>query len=647
MSYSDNDDGKTPWYEYDRVEEDSPDEDHVALSRAVFDAVNAIEQYQPYVLRRQRDAWEKYLGYVPAAMTWGSGKQSYDRPHFKESRSLVRAGVDTATALIAQHMPKATLQTTAADMTLQRVAQQLDQCLVGAYAAGKVYEAYPIAFRDAAVTGTGTIGFFASGEGDNFRVKAQRIFPAEVVVPEQQCLSGPRDYTERYRVNLQSRRALSKKYGCDFSGASDFTLTQRSSSGYDNVWVIEAIRIVDGDRRKVVVAPGRVLEDIEWPHLVMPYVDLWWSFPASGFYGDGIATRQFAKQARIDYLHQYMHQALQQHLRTLVFNGPAATPTIQQIGGNIHAVVGRSDPKFVQAPEPSPAARAEIEDLFKAGMEEEGISMATAGNYLPPGVDSAPAQQEYSFKEGQRFSDKSQRYETAVAEETARILISMYRHAALMSDRSASLTLTGRDYVTVVDWPDVDIDDDVFKLRIGASSLESLSPAGRQQAVQNLLQGQLIGPVEARLLANHPDLAYMDALALATRRYCDTFAELVLRGELPAIDPDTDLIELGTVLLATYNKAAAVDLRNSTAETRLVLANLRNRLAELDKVKQEKLLQAQQSANAATSPVSGPAPGPVANPATGLPSGDLPGIPPDPTGLPGPEFPEAQGVAGA
>lgn len=617
---------ETLWYELPTVGDDASDEEHGALAQAIFRAVDDVEQEQPYVLRNMRAAYEKFAGYVPAAMNWSAGPASYDRPFFPETRSLIRSGVETSTALIAQHMPKATPQTDAASILLQRIASQLDQFLVGAYYCGGIYNTAPSAFRDSSICGNGVMALVPEGKGETFRVKFCRIHPSEVVVADRQCLSEPTSYTERYRVTRSSRHAIKRKYGVDIADDRAYELTSRGSPGSNNAWVIEAIHIDGDDRRKVVCCAGRVLEDIDWPFNFFPYIDLWWSLPVSGFYGDGIATRQYTKQARIDYLHQYMHKALNNHLKVKVFNGPASSPTVQQVGGFAEMVSGRADPAFVQMPPPSSEVYRQIDTLFENGMMEEGISMATAGNVLPSGLTSAPAQQEYSFKESQRFSDKAQRYEHAIAVEAGEKLIAMYQHAALTYGDAARVTLSGRDFATVVDWPDFDMEADVFKIRIGASSLETLSPAGRMQQAQNYMQNQMIGPVEARLLADHPDLAYLDDLALASRRYCDVFAGKLLNREIPAIDPTTDLVALQEVLLATYNRVATIDLRESTEETREVMRNTRNRLAELDKIMREKLLLQQQQVMNATAPAPGPGSDPSGNPTSGPgPGASVPG----------------------
>ncbi len=589
------------------------------LSRAVFKEVDTIENEQPFVLRNMEDAYIKYLGYKPAAMVWSGTTGCFDRPKPRETRSLVRSGADTATALISQHMPKPTPQTNSADIQLQRVASQLDLFLMGAFYAGEVYYEFPLAFKDNTICGTGTLAFIPRGEGKDFRVDVKRIHPCEVVIPERQCLSSPKDYTERYRVTRESTRSLQKKYSKECICSNDYSLTLRGSTAKDTVWVIEAIHISPAGRRRVVVAPGVVLEDEEWPYPFFPYVDLWWTYPSSGFYGDGIAFRQGAKQSRIDYLYTYIHKALNNHLTIKVFNGPNASPTVHKLGGFAEAVAGRADPKFVEMPPPSEAVYRNIDDLYRAGMEEEGISTHTAANQLPSGLTTAPAQQEYSFKEGQRFSPQAQRYEYAIAIATAERLIGMYQHAAMAYGEGARVTLTGRDFITVVDWPDVDIEAQEFKLVIGASSIETQSPAGRQQKAQTLLQAQLIGPVEARIMMANADLAHMDALALATRNYCQVFSHRLLLGEVPAIDPDVDLVELVKTLHESYHRVAAIDLRKSDPESRRVLANIRDRIEEADRLMKERLAQVQQemineSAGSPTNPTSDsgiPNPGPL------------------------------------
>lgn len=608
-----------PWYEL------PDDADQAELSDALFREVSNIEDAQPHVLENYKLFFEKYSGYTPVAMQWQE-RTRLQRPLFAETRGLIRAASETATALISQHMPKATVSTDGADFDLVRQARDLDLFLVGAYAAAGVYKTFPHTFRDSTIAGTGTAALVPEGKGDKFRVRLERVFPAEIVVPEWQCESDVNGYTERYRVMRWSRSKIRKLYGVEAAAqVEDWCLRHRKHPGPGMAWVIEGIHIDGDDRRRILATPGAVLEDHTWPHSFFPYVDLHWQLPSSGFYGDGIAYRQFAKQERIDYLHKLIHKGQNMFLMPRIFNMPGSPPTAQQVSDIGTFIAGRGDPKFLPQQAFGPEIYQWLETLYRAGLEDEGISQATASNYLPPGLESAPAQQEHSFKEAQRFAPVSLRYETAVAEQTATKLVAMYAHEANGSSKKPRVKVFGRSWVQAVDWPDVDIERDQFHIRVGASSLETLSPAGRVQAAMNMIQMGLVNPQRARILIGHPDLEYDDRLTTASQTYCEAFLSQCMIGQRPPIDDLTDLVALRETLSAGYNQVAAISLKDNTRDVRLAQKTIELALLELDAKEQEQMAQAQQV------PPNVPVPDAVASgsPAEPGPSpaGPIPGLP--------------------
>lgn len=592
QSHQDEWENRVSWYDL------PPETEGDVLAEAVFREVSAIEEYQPHVLENLRLFYEKYSGYTPVAMTW-KAKTQLKRDIFSETRGLIRAAVETGTALIAQHMPKATILTTNGDFDLISQARALDLFLVGAYHSGEVYKQFPHVFRDSAISGTGTATFVPEGKGESFRVRMERVFPSEVVVPEWQCESSVDGYTERYRVMRWPRSRIKKLYNVDCGNLrEDWCLRKRGAPGPGMVWVIEAYHILGDERRRVLCTPGAVLEDKEWPHSFFPYVDLHWQLPASGFYGDGIAYRQYAKQERIDYLHKLIHKGQNLFLMPRIFNMPGTPPQAQQVSDIGTFVSGRGDPKFL----PQQAFGSEVyqwlETLYRAGLEDEGISTAAAGNFLPPGLESAPAQQEHSFKEAQRFAPVSLRYETAVAMETANRLMAFYAHEA-KSGGKLKTKVFGRSWVQTVDWPNVDVERDQFHIRVGASSLETLSPSGRVQAAMNMIQMGLVTPSRARMLINHPDLEYDDRLATSSQRYAEAFLSECMAGNRPPIDELTDFVALRETLTAGYNDVAAIALRDDSHDVMVAVKTIEDALMELELKEQQQMAiaQAQQAPN--------------------------------------------------
>jgi hypothetical protein len=175
---------------------------------------------------------------------------------------------------------------------------------------------------------------------------------------------------------------------------------------------------------------------------------------------------------------------------------------------------------------------------------------------LPKGIESAPAQREYSYKEGARFAPVSQRYEDAFIK-LSKMKIAMYRHMK----EDITVKYQAKRKVEPIDWAETEgIDEGDYQIRIEASSMDSLSPAGRIQAVLELMQAGLIQSEEGRRLLGHPDLSRSDDMANASRDYAEwVLSELLEMNKVYCSDYEDLQITLEVVraglLRQTMNRA--------------------------------------------------------------------------------------------
>lgn len=535
-----------PWWDLE------PGDDKLA-SRLV-NAVQDIERRQPGIWEGNRRHARSYAGYLPPALAWGVSPQSHQRVPFEATKGLVRSICDTATALIVRSRPKATFVTDGADWKVQQQAEDLDQFMVGAYETAGIYEVAPRAFHDSTVFGTGAWKYVPQGKGEDFKVKVERVLIDDLVVDEEECREHliPENVYHRTMVRTE---ALVRKYAPSDS-PEDRQLAYKIRGSVGNAsWparhvpagrtvLVEAIRCpVEGSSdkpRRVVCVDGVVLEDAPWPYPWHPYTFLWWAMPISGFYGDGIAYRQYGRQQRITYLYRWIQRCHDLFATPRAWVDPAGGPPTLQMSNELGAIISARRPPSFQEQKIVPTEVYRWLDMLEhGGYEDEGISQVSAENRLPPGIESAPAQREYSFKEGQRFAPVSQRWEHAVAVDAAVKMTAMYRYHAEKSKTAPRMKWADRRLMHQIDWPD--LEEDAYVIRAEASSLESLSPASRYQSALELAQTGWITPQEGRGLIGHPDLREAEELDNAPRNHAKMVLRQLWRGEAPQLDELADL----------------------------------------------------------------------------------------------------------
>lgn len=536
-----------------------PKSDPAKVSRVLMDTVKDIERRQASISEGNRRHARIYSGYLPIGLNWSSSLN--ERRPFAATKALVRSVCDTATALISRFRPKSTFITTGADWDVQKQAEDMDMFMAGAYERSGIYLTAPRSFHDTTVFGTGLWKLVEREKADDFWVSCDRVLPDDFVVDEEECRDTLQPENTYHRVMVSSA-ALIRKYASrdtaehrelrgKIRAAANLTSWPNRSVPKDKLVVVEAIHVPDdGKARRVVAFEGGVLADEVWPYPFHPYVVMWWVPPLSGFYGDGVAYRQYGRQERITYLYRWIEKCQNHYSTPTAWVDPAGGPPTLQMSNEIGAVITTRKPPVFQVHQAvTPEIYTWVDDLARGGFEDEGISQASASNMLPPGLESAPAQREYQFKESNRFAPVSQRWEHAVAVDTAYKMVAMYRRRAESTKgKSLKMAWADRKMLYRVDWPK--LPENSYQIRPAASSLEALSPAARLQAAIELSQTNWLRPGEGRALMGHPDLERSDQLDNAGSHYAEMVLKKLLKGEHVDVDEYADLVVLDKTIRA-------------------------------------------------------------------------------------------------
>jgi hypothetical protein len=594
-----------PWWELPRKKAGEPNEE---LALKVIQTCQDIERRQSGIFDGNRRHAKLYAGYLPQSMAWGASATSNVRAPFETTKAVVRSLCDTATALIVRSRPKASFVTDGADWETQLQAEDLDQFTVAQYEQGGLYQVAPRSFHDSTVFGTGGWKYCPSGSGDNFKLDYERVLIDDIVVDEDECRESLDPQNVYHRMPIRKAALIAKYAPSDSAAHRDlrFRLNSNSNQGWPTryvppgrVVVVEATHVDgDGNNRRVLAANGVVLRDQAWPFDFHPYTWLWWAPPISGFYGDGIAYRQLGRQQRITYMYRWIQRCHDLFATPRAWIDPAGGPPTMQMSNEIGQVImARRPPVFEQKQVVPPEVYNWLNELEQGGYEDEGISQVSAANMLPPGLESAPAQREYSFKEGQRFAPVSQRWENAIASDTARKTIAFFRHNFENTKARPAVKWANRRFVHAIKWPD--LDEKCYVIRPEASSLDALSPSARTQSALELAQTGWISPAEGRALVAHPDLRESDDLGTAGETYAKMVLQRLRKGEHVVVDEYADPAALDRIV--RQGRLLAIQREAPTA----IVDGMSRYLDELDALKQ----QIQAAAMAQAMPAAPPTPG--------------------------------------
>ena len=121
------------------------------------------------------------------------------------------------------------------------------------------------------------------------------------------------------------------------------------------------------------------------------------------FYGQGLAELLCGRQLNINSLYRFIRRGHELTIVPRVFVDTSNSLIKSQLTNEIGTIIptrGGKAPTFYTPQAFTSELYNWLNTLERGGFDEAGISMMSAANQLPQGIESAPAQREYSYKEG-------------------------------------------------------------------------------------------------------------------------------------------------------------------------------------------------------------------------------------------------------
>lgn len=583
---------------------------------------------------RQNQAGRKVEDLLHASMYGGTQMAGFgfgaavQRPLSATSRLSLNVCRNMVSAVVskiaAKNKPKLTFLTDSGDWELKQKAEALEKFVGGVFYECGVYSMLTKVFRDACVYGTGVLKIWAGED----RVEVDRVIPWELVVDDGECVYGePRNiYQRKYvdRLVLLSkwakgeredviRAALTHRSAVD---PDDMEFAHQTTA--DQVLVTEGWHLGESEGepgRHVICCDGVTLLDEEWDG-PFPFAFIRWNEPIVGFFGVGLVYELMGIQKEINKLLQQIqrgHHLISGHW--MVENGSKVNTA--QLNNDLAAIIKFSGtPPSYHAPAIiAPEVYSHLWQLYAKAFEITGISQLNAMGMKPAGLDSGEALRTYQDIQTERFLEVGQNYEEFVVEVGRQVV----RCASKIGSKYR-VRAVDKAGISFVDWSDVDLDEDLYVIKVFPTSLIPSTPPGKQAWVADMIKlGQM--PVEDVLdIVDYPDTKAWSAGKLAPRKVVQrNIAHMLKTGEYVSPEP----FDNHQLALSLVNEAYHQARLDKAPEDRLEL--LRQYMADT----QDFL------APPAPPPPPGP-PVPPGPPGPPIPPGPMPLPPEGPNGPPMP-----------
>ncbi len=427
----------------------------------------------------------------------------------KLALNVVRNMTGAVTSKVAaKNKPKPTFITEEGNNELREKAEKLEKFVGGVFYESGVYAQLARCFRDACVWGTGILKVYETDE----RVEVMRVRQPELVVDEDEARDGePRNlYERRYYDTLvlaeqwasgDAVLAESIERASGIRDTDDIEYSYRSTAS--QVLVTEAWHLGEGKGKKgrhVICIDGATLLDEPWDG-PFPFAVMRWSEPLEGFFGVGLSEELMGVQAEINKLLQQIqrgHHLIAGHW--LVEHGSKVVTSA--INNDLASIVKYTGTKpDYHAPQiVSPEIYNHLWQLYAKAFEIAGISQLNATGQKPAGLDSGAAQRAYQDIQTERFLEVGQAYEEFVVEAARQVVRCAKRVGGKYRVRAVD-----KNSLRFIDWSEIDLDEDLYVIRVYPTSMLPSTPAGRLAWAEDMIKSGVIPPEDVLDVIDFPD----------------------------------------------------------------------------------------------------------------------------------------------
>jgi len=528
---------------------------------------------------------------------------------------------DTLVSRIGKSKPKPMYLTRRGDYKLRQNARRLSDVMEGIFYQTGIYDVMPKIFQDSCIFDIAVMKIGREGS----ELFVERVFPNEILWDLNAAMYAdqPPSLHQVKSIPLETLilQFPEREEELRYAAATKDDDMMSSEEGHEaemvecvESWHLPSMNDAD-DGRHVIHMETVILEDEQYTYTNYPFVFMNWGDACVGFAGISLAEQLKNIQMEINKLALRIQQSM--HLLSVpwlfVQHGSRVVESrLRNVPGTIVNYVGEKPTSYVPTAM-HPEVYSHMERLFQKAYEIAGISELSATGRKPPGLESGAALRTYHDIETERFISVGQRFEKSFMD-AAEWFFDLAREIVKESGSFPVRGIKGHA-LEETDFKDVEMAQNDYILQAYPVSLLPSTPAGRLQAVTELIQNGVINQREhiVRLL-DFPDLESVTSLYDVLERDVEwRIQEIVDNGIYHAPEPVMDL---------------------AFAKERMTIAYLEAQQDELDLDKINMMIQFIEECDALTQPAApeGGAELPAAMP--GPPPGPPPAEEPIPGGMP-------------
>ncbi|MBP9862667.1 MAG: hypothetical protein KBD62_32235 [Kofleriaceae bacterium] len=483
--------------------------------------------------------------------------------------NVAKSVIDTVVARLGKRRAMPSFDIVDADWSLKLKAKKYRKWLLGKMSDTEFDRLSPLALRAGCIARAG----FTSIAAVDDDVVAEEMYSDELLIDPREAQYG-RPW-QAMRVRRVARDWLLDQYGEDESTTAAIKMAPMSQrnewdtldagesmgrmvdlSGYVDVY--EAWRLPSGDcdaddaddhaGRHAICIQGATLLCEAWLRPRFPFAVYRYDAPVRGWWGRGLIDGLADLQERINAIVRDIQQNLEVGGKLIVFEQEAMASPVEMLTGSRpfrYKYRGSKPPEF-HAPNAVSGSQVEMLQFFiKQAYDLPGTSQAMATSRSSLGLNASGVALDTQYDiESERLSAQEANYANYRLD-AARCYIDAARDIARAKEREKGRkrSSVAMSHYSVggkmerLDFVDVALEDDDYKLRLEPVNFIPDTRAGKLAAVQELSKAGIIPAWMAGALFDEPDMARANKVLFAAFHNLERIMECLA-------EPDEDMGEL-------------------------------------------------------------------------------------------------------